>query len=227
MVKNKQLGHRRPSKAKREAQIIDAAFKVFAANGYEAARMDDVAKRAKIGKGTIFLHFQGKRALFRAVLCSLIQPVQFMPNADSQESPADSKGQLCELLSRIYVEIVENQKARVLLRLLIAESEKFPELAQIYHQEIIAPGASTIGLAIEKGIAVGEFGPSDVRRFPQILVAPAILAVVWMLLLGKRHPIDLRAYRQAHLDFVTRGLCGTAPRKAAPPAGPTRNGGTS
>jgi len=224
MIEAKQLGHRRPSKAKREAQILEAAFKVFAANGYQAARMDDVAKQAKIGKGTIFLHFSDKRALFRAALCRLIQPVRPGPNSHGREPLADSAAQLRELLSRIYEDIVDNKKARALLRLLVAESEKFPELAEIYHQAVIAPGASAVGLAVENGICSGEFGASDVRRFPQILVAPAILAVVWTLLFGKRHGFDLDAYREAHLDFVTRGLCGASRSNASPETASVKTG---
>lgn len=210
MKGTKQVGRRRSPQAERHAQILDAAFEVFAANGYEAARMDDVAKRANIGKGTIFLHFRDKKALFRAVLCRLIHPVQADAEALPLEFSGGSQVALRDLLSRLYVEIVENKKARALLRLLIAEGERFPELSEIYYREIIMPGASAIGLVVEKGIASGEFSATKVKGFPQILAAPAILAVVWTLLLGKRHALDLEAYREAHLDFVLRALCGAA-----------------
>lgn len=211
MKGNKQFVRRRSPQAERHAQILDAAFEVFAANGYEAARMDDVAKRANIAKGTIFLHFRDKKALFRAVLCRLIHPLPAVGKAQPQEPSGKSQGTLRDLLSRLYVDVVGNKKARALLRLLIAEGEKFPDLPQIYFQQIIAPGASAIGVVVDKGVASGEFRATDAQRFPQILVAPAILAVVWILLFGGRHGLDLEAYREAHLDFVMRGLCGPTP----------------
>ncbi|HXX46199.1 MAG TPA: TetR/AcrR family transcriptional regulator [Candidatus Acidoferrales bacterium] len=219
MKSTKQVARKRSQQAERHAQILDAAFEVFAANGYAAARMDDVAKRANIGKGTIFLHFRDKKALFRAVLCRLIHPVQADAEAQVQEFAGGSQTALRDLLSRLYVEIVENKKARALLRLLIAEGERFPELSEIYYREIIVPGASAIGLVVEKGIASGEFSATKVTGFPQILAAPAILAVVWSLLLGKRHGLDLEAYREAHLEFVQRGLCGAVRANAS--RGPT------
>ncbi len=210
MKGSKQLVRRRSPQAERHAQILDAAFEVFAANGYEAARMDDVAKRANIAKGTIFLHFRDKKALFRAVLRSLIHPVHTDAGGQGQKFAGGNQVALRGLLSRLYLEVVENKKARALLRLLIAEGERFPGLSEVYYQDIIVPGASTIGLVVEKGIASGEFRVTEVSRFPQILIAPAILAVVWTLLLGKRHGLDLEAYRQAHIEFVLRGLCGTS-----------------
>jgi len=213
MRQKKQPFRRRAPRAERQAQILAAAFKEFAAKGYAGARLDNVAKRAQVAKGTIFLHFRDKKSLFRAVLRSLIHAVR----ADVETGGGECRGeaQMRELLSRIYAEVVENEKARALLRLLIAEGEHFPELAQIYYQEIIAPGASAIELVVEDGIDAGVFESTVARGFPQILVAPAILAVVWVLLFGRRHLLDIDAYREAHLDFVARGLRNTAHEDAS------------
>lgn len=226
MANGKQLARKQFPRAQREAQILAAAFKEFAANGYAAARLDDVARRARIAKGTIFLHFRDKKALFRAVLCSLIRPLRPGSEDEQQSSQRTSESLLRELLAHMYSQVVENKKARSLIRLLIAESEKFPELAEIYYQEIIAPGASAIGLLVEKGIASGEFRPSDVHRFPQILVAPGVLAVMWMLLLGESR-LDLEGYRAAHLDFVMRGLRAPAAENASQAASCVISGGPS
>lgn len=205
MADNKQAARSSP-KAKRQAQILNAAFREFAVNGYAAARLDDVARRAKIAKGTIFLHFRDKKTLFRAVLCDSIQPIRSSMAARPLERVGGSEAALRSLLSHLYSQIVANKKARALLRLLIAESEKFPELARIYYQEIIAPGASTIAMVVEAGITSGEFQAAHARRFPQIVVAPAILAAFWILLLGNSHELDLAGYQEAHLDFVMRAL---------------------
>jgi AcrR family transcriptional regulator len=203
--------HPRSSKATRQAQILGAAFQEFAANGYTGARLDDVARRAKIAKGTIFLHFRDKKALFRAVLRNSIQRLPASSTAFPAEPSLQCQTVLRRLLAQLYSAIVGNRKARLLLRLLIAESEKFPELAEIYYQEIIAPGASAIQSAIQAGVESGEFRSAAAGTFPQIVAAPAILAAIWLLLLGNRHELDLSAYRDAHLDFVMASLCPEVP----------------
>jgi hypothetical protein len=148
-------------------------------------------------------------------LRGFIHPVFSGFQAFLQGSSGTAEVLLRDLLSRQYVEIVSNKRARALLRLLIAESGKFPELAQMYYREIIEPGTSALGLVIDRGIASGEFQATGIRKFPQILAAPTVLAVVWMLVLGERHGLDLDAYRQAHLDFILRGL-GVADSKNTP-----------
>lgn len=198
---------RRPAeRAHRRQQILKAAFEEFAINGYAATRLDDVAKRAEIAKGTIFLHFGNKRVLFRAVLRSCIRPVSSSFKDSLQSFSGTAEALLRNLLCRQYAEVVGDKKARALLRLLIAECGKFPELAEIYYREIIDPGRSAFRLVIERGIATGEFHATEIRNFPQILAAPTVLAVVWSLLLGKTHGLNFDAYQKAHVDFVLRGL---------------------
>ena len=199
-------GRRQKTCGPRERQILAAAFEEFAANGYAAARLDNVAKRANVAKGTIYLYFPSKGRLFQAVVRSLIRPVR--ENFDSYVGafPGSARELLCELISRQYAEVVTNRKARAIIRLLVAESPKFPGLSEIYHREIIEPGVRAIRLVLEKGIASGEFRKTQVAAFPQIMAAPAILAVVWFLILGTRVHLDLDAYRAAHVEFVLSGL---------------------
>ena len=199
---------RRAGKAARRQQILSAAFEEFAINGYAATRLDDVAKRAKIAKGTIFLHFGNKRVLFRAVLRGCIQPAFSGFHEFLQNFSGTAEAVLCDLLSRQYAEVVGNKKTTALLRLLIAESGKFPELAQMYYREIIDPSRSAFGLVVDRGIASGEFQATEIRNFPQILAAPTVMAAVWDLVLGESHSLNIDAYRKAHLDFVLRGLRG-------------------
>jgi AcrR family transcriptional regulator len=227
MKAGKQPERRRTEKAQRRQQILAAAFEEFAVNGYAATRLDDVAKRAEIAKGTIFLHFGNKRVLFRAVLRDCIRPVFSGFQEFLQGFTGTAESLLRDLLSRQYAEVVRNKRATALLRLLIAESGKFPELAQIYYREIIDPGRSAFGLVIERGIASGEFQATEIRNFPQILAAPTVLAVVWGLVLGESHGLNFDAYRKAHLDFVLRGLCGGSAMKTAAATRPLRAGRAS
>jgi AcrR family transcriptional regulator len=195
--------HRREQKLHRQAEILAAAFEVFAAHGYEATRIDEVARRAGIAKGTIYLYFPDKERLFRAVVRSLIQK-RFDAVAESFQGTAEQL--LRELLSRMYSQVVRNEKVRSIVRLLIAESGRFPQLTEIYHREIIAPGIKAVRHVLTRGIASGEFRKTAAVEFPQLLAAPGVLAIVWRVLHGERHRLDLDAYSKAHLEFVLDGL---------------------
>ena len=194
---------RREQKLHRQEEILAAAFEVFAAHGYEAARIDDVARQAGIAKGTIYLYFRDKEQLFRAVVRGLVQK-KFDAMAGSFQGTGEQL--LRELLSRMYSQVVRNEKVRSIVRLLIAESGRFPQLSEIYHREIIAPGMKAVRQALLHGIASGEFRKSAAVEFPQLLAAPGVLAIVWRLLHGERHRLDLDAYSKAHLEFVLDSL---------------------
>jgi AcrR family transcriptional regulator len=195
--------HRREVKLHRQEEILAAAFEVFAAHGYDAARIDDVARQAGIAKGTIYLYFRDKEQLFRAVVRSLVQK-RFDAIAGSFQGTGEQL--LRELHSRMYSQVVRNEKVRSIVRLLIAEGGRFPQLTEIYHREIIAPGIKAVRQALLRGIAAGEFRKTSAVEFPQLLAAPGVLAIVWRLLHGERHRLDLDAYSKAHLVFVLDSL---------------------
>jgi len=196
---------RRPKEG-RPQEILAAAFEEFATNGYAAARIEDVARRGNIAKGTIYLYFKDKQGLFRAVVRTMIQPVfeNLAPFIAAFRGSAEEL--LCELVARHYSYVVSNEKARAILRLLIAESGKFPQLADIFHREIIAPGVSAMRQVLAKGEASGEFRKSRVKDFPQIVIAPGVLATIWRLVFGERNQLNLHAFMAAHMDFVLHGL---------------------
>jgi AcrR family transcriptional regulator len=194
---------RQEQKAQRQEEILKAAFDVFAAHGFEAARIDDVARQAGIAKGTIYLYFRDKEQLFRAVVRSLVQK-RF--DAIAERFVGTAEQLLRELLSRMYGQIVRNDKVCAIVRLLIAEGGRFPQLTEIYHREIIAPGMKAIRQVLTQGIASGEFHETAAVEFPQLLAAPGVLAIVWKVLHGRRHRLDLDAYSKAHLQFLLDSL---------------------
>ncbi len=194
---------RRVQKARRQDAILAAAFEVFSRHGYEAARIDDVARRAQIAKGTIYLYFRNKEQLFRAVVRGLPQK-RF--GAIARNFRGTGEQLVRELLLRMYSELVRNEKIDSIARLLIAEGARFPQLVEIYHREIIAPGIKAMRQALMHGIAAGEFRQSAAVEFPQLVAAPAILAIMWRVLHGRRHRLDLNAYSNAHLEFLFDSL---------------------
>lgn len=175
-------------------------------NGYAAARLDKVAERANVGKGTIYLYFASKHRLFQEVVRDLIRPVHENFELWVKNSPASACRLLEDLISKQYAEVVTNRKAQAILRLLIAESGKFPELSDIYYREAVQPGIRAFQLVLEKGIASGEFHAIGARAFPQILAAPAVLALVWILTLGTRADLGWEMYRAAYVEFILSAL---------------------
>lgn len=187
----------------RHEQILSAAFEVFAARGFEAARIDEVAAQAGVAKGTVYLYFKNKEQLFRAVVRSLIpKRLDLLVKTLPGRPPELLRG----LAEQMYTNIVRNRKVRAIVRMLISESGRFPQLAEIYHREIIAPGMKALRGVLADGIAAGDFRQIKAIDFPQIIAAPALLAMVWQLLFDAKHPLDLNAYQQAHVELVQNSL---------------------
>jgi AcrR family transcriptional regulator len=190
----------------REAAILSAAIEEFAAAGFEAARLDDIAHRAGVAKGTVYLYFEDKAALFKAAVRSLIHPTL----ARLQEQVMSAEGSAIELLRvsilQCYREMTADGARRELVRFLIAEGRRFPDLGDFYHDEVIARGTATFRMILWRGIATGEFRPSPVVDFPQLLLAPCVAASNWRLMFGDRHPIDLERYAEAHVQFILAAL---------------------
>jgi len=109
------------------------------------------------------------------------------------------------LITGMYQHAVRDPRTRAILRMLIAESGKFPELAETHYREVIRPGLRMVRKALAQGMASGEFRRTA-AAFPQVLMAPGLLAAFWKLLFAERHRLDPDAYLEAHLDFVLRGL---------------------
>lgn len=196
---------RRRNKAARPAELIDAAIDVFARKGYAAARMEDVARRAGVAKGTVYVYYKDKEALFQAAVRHLIGPAI----ASAEHAVDDFKGptdQLLRLLIGTVYQRIVNSRAPALLRLLIAEAGRFPELADFYHREVLSRGLAAMKRVLARGIERGEFRPLQAANHPQILMGPFVAAMVWTLLVGKSHPLDFAAYQAAHLELVLAAL---------------------
>lgn len=203
-----------PGRARRQDDILAAAFEEFAANGYSETRLDDIAQRAGIAKGTIYLYFKSKERLFCAVLRGLTHRLFRELEAYIGAFSGSAEELLREIVSLEYAKVVANPNARAALRLFLAESSRFPELSAIYRREVITPGTRALRQIIAKGIAQGEFRKTKVAQFPQVVAGPAALAVVWDLIMGGREPLDLDGYMEAHLDVLLHGLVRNADSKA-------------
>jgi len=197
---------RRRRKAERPKEILEAAFEEFSRNGYAATTLDQVAERAGVTKGTIYVYFENKEHLFISMVQELTQAT-LDPVRDMFERHEGSTAELLRAqFSFIYQHIVEDRRRREVVRMLIAEAPRFPALADRYHDEIHRPCIELLKQAIQRGINRGEIRPSAVIDCPQVIIAPIALVDLWMMMFDDRHPLDLKAYFDAHLDLVLNGL---------------------
>jgi AcrR family transcriptional regulator len=197
---------RRRRKAERPQEILEAAFVEFSRNGYAMTTLDQIAEGAGVTKGTIYVYFENKEHLF----ISMVREVTKATLDTVHEMLETHEGSTADLLraqfSFIYQHIVEDRRRREVLRMLIAEAPRFPELADRYHQEILRPCLDMLRQAIQRGMDRGEFRNSAIIDLPQIVIAPIALVDLWMMMFDDRQPLDMKAYFNAHLDLVLNGL---------------------
>jgi AcrR family transcriptional regulator len=186
--------------AERRQAIIDAALDEFVARGFAATRLDDVAKRASVAKGTIYLHFTDKEALFQELIRTALVPL--IGRLAAPPPSGRSVRAALEAFAQTFAEEVVSTRRGDIVRLIIAEGTRFPAIADFYYREVVSRGIAGMGALIELGIARGEIRQEGLKRFPQIVVAPAIVAVVWQGLFGRHAPLDANEMLRVHLDLI-------------------------
>jgi AcrR family transcriptional regulator len=185
---------------KRRAAILDAALEEFAARGFAATRLDDVARRARIAKGTIYLYFRDKESLFQELVRTMLSPlVGTIEAAPLSEVPIRA---VAEMIVDVFVREIYGTRRKDVIRLIISEGPRFPKLAEIYYREVIARVLPVIRARLALAVERGELSRDALARFPQLLVAPALVAIIWNGLFGRLAPLDIRELMRAHLELL-------------------------
>ncbi len=188
----------------KRALILAAALDEFSQNGFAAARLDDVAKRAKVAKGTIYLYFKDKESLFQELLRAQISPVIAMLEAVLSESGKDHRPvPLRELALRVadlFVEQVIETRRKDIVRLILTEGPRFPKLAEFYYREVISRALAALRARAGRALKDGEIKHDTLSRFPQLVVAPALTAIMWKSMFDRFEPLDARALMKAHIE---------------------------
>lgn len=194
-------GKRRERNDTRPQEIVDAAFEEFAAKGYAATRLEDVAARAKVSKGLPYLYFKTKEELFKAVVRSVITPL-----FDAMRERMLTTDLSCEAFLKgpflAFLQELVGSRRVLIARLLIAEGHKHPELTKFYYEHVIAKARETLQTFIDRGVARGEFKRTPLRDYPQLVIAPALLAVIWRSLFERHHHLDTDALLATHIDLL-------------------------
>ncbi|RLA30853.1 MAG: TetR/AcrR family transcriptional regulator [Gammaproteobacteria bacterium] len=192
-------------KEDRPAEITAAALAAFAENGYAATRVDDVAKRAGVSKGLLYLYFKTKEELFKAVIRSFISPRidALISNVEETELSAE------EFLRGPFLEFacsIPKSPARVLLKLMVAEGPKHPDLTAWYWEHVVSRGITALRMLIQRGVKNGEFHASALDEYPQLLVTPIFFSLLWTLLFQPHSDLDTDKFIGAHVDMVLTSI---------------------
>jgi AcrR family transcriptional regulator len=204
---NKIKGRWERRKDARPQELLSAALDLFVERGYATTRLEDVAAKAGVSKGTLYLYFTNKEDLFKAVVREHLLPALGL----AEQAIDQYKGSSSALLREILVgwwERIGNTKLSGITKLIVAEAGNFPEVAKFYHDEVISRGNALITKALMRGIEQGELREIDVAQATQVIAAPII-----MLILRKHsfdacssEPISPSAYLNSFIDLVFHGI---------------------
>jgi AcrR family transcriptional regulator len=200
----------RRRKDARPSEIVSAALACFAERGFAATRLDEIAARAGVTRGTLYLYFDSKEELFKAVVRQSIGPVLTRVGAIMAASTAATPALLRQVILAIPQAVLDTPVA-ALPKLVLSEASNFPEIARFYLTEVVRPAKSLIAGLVKRGIARGEFRVVDVDSTVLCMIAPILFSALW------RHsfephdeaPLDVAALAETHVDLLLHGLMPT------------------
>lgn len=190
----------------RRRAIVEAAITEFLQKGFAATRMEDIARCAGVAKGTIYLNFKDKEALFAAIVEQEIRP-----NVDTAALGPRPGEALADYADRVIVplfgELVGSRRAAI-IRLLIGEAGQFPKLAEVYFRLVVEPGMRGVRAMVRRASKRGELRDDMLLKFPHLVIAPAIFSVIWTGLFQDFSSLDVEAMLRAYYQHVL--TCGEA-----------------
>ena len=196
------------AKGERVQAILAAALQEFIEQGFAPARLDAIAERAGIGKGTVYLYFDSKEALFEEAVRGVILPVIEGLEGMALAPQGSAEALLKAMITTFYREVVATER-RHIIRLLIGEGPRFPRLLAFYHGEVVSRGMAALRHVLRYGVERGEFRAAAASAFPQVVMGPAMIGAIWTMLFDDIEPLDLEHFCAAHIDLLMQGL---APR---------------
>jgi AcrR family transcriptional regulator len=186
----------------RRQAILEAALTVFAEHGYEAARLDEVAARAGVAKGTLYLYFKDKQALFESLIRNAIDPI-LERLQEVSAVPDLPLSQVLAVLFSVFQKEVLGTRRKLLLRLIIAEGPRFPAIAEFHYRNVVARVLPLIRKVAGRAVERGELPNDALVRFPQLIAGPLLIAVIWDAMFARIDPIDVRSFLRAYGEVLT------------------------
>ena len=194
------------SKCERRSAILTVALDEFFEKGFKAARMDDIASRAELSKGTLYLYFDTKEALFKALIDSLA-----MPNLDKIESIATTAPSIFDALNGLAAyapDMVRHSNMPRLMKVLIGDSQNFPAIIGDYRVRILDRVIGALTLLLNNAKARGEIETDDPALLARLLIAPMAFSGIWQAVFGSAPDaaVDLEGLFQMHIKMMIKAL---------------------
>ena len=192
-------------KESRPAELIAAALELFVEHGFAATRLDEIAARAGVSKGTLYLYFESKEDLFKAVIRENLVPLlaDFQHSLEAIDEPATDS--LARFL-RTWWDCFGATRLAGIAKLILSEAAHFPDLARFFHDEVIARNDALLASIVQRGVARGELRPIDPRAACQFWLAPLVLKAIWSNSFDVLYPPQTRLspaqFLDAHIEFV-------------------------
>ena len=193
------------SQRRRRDDIVEAALKVFDRDGYEAAKMIDIAKEAEVAKGTLYLYFENKSVLLEGVIQTAILPALEQIGSVAQTHSCSAQ-ELLEHHVRTIAARQASPEMKMLIRLMISSPEQHAQLIEFFHTHVVHEGLELIRSTLRKGVESGEFRPDVADMDPLVLVGSHVYAPVWHNLFQDQGPLDIDRLVEDNLEMVMNGL---------------------
>lgn len=191
----------------RPEEIIAAALDLFVERGYASTRLEDVAARAGVSKGTLYLYFENKEDLFKAVVRGNVLPVLQHGEVLIERFPGSS-AELVRQMVRGWWDLTGSTKIAGIPKLIIGEAGNFPDLAKFYYDEVILRAHSMFRRVLQRGIISGEFREVDVDHMVHVALAPLVMLSVWghSFACCEQEKLQPQHYLDAYLDMLLHSL---------------------
>lgn len=197
----------RPRKLAGPEELLGAALRVFSERGFAASRLDDVALEAGVSKAALYLYFESKQAIFEALVRSAV-----VPNVERLEAAVagwqGNAADLLRMLVQAIARIVIDSEVSAFPKLIIAEASNFPDLAKLYRTAVIERVLGVLASIVERGIASGEFRPTDPQLAARLVIAPLLFSAIWKTCFARHdtEPFDPAPLLALHIDTLVKGL---------------------
>lgn len=201
-------------KAERPSEILDAAFDEFALHGYAATRLEDVATRAGVTKGTIYVYFESKERVFEALVRERGKVMRERMAAFFEERGDPTVESIRADLDFLFRACTDDQREQELLRLLISEATRFPALVDEHFENVFEPVLEKLKERLQRAAEIGTIRPAPAIEYPELLMSPALAMHICRLLFGERWPLDTERYIETSVDLLLKGLLPCEPRPA-------------
>lgn len=209
---------RQRRKEARPQELLDAALELFVEKGFAAARIEEVALRAGVSKGTLYLYYPSKEDLLKAVIEQRLSTEIAAVAAEAAAFEGPTPALLRELLTAWWQRMYDSPASGV-FKIIVTEVRAFPEIADFHRRAVVEPGQQLIGGLIARGIERGEFRPVDVTCAVQSLVLPMVMLCIHKHSIGAcipQHPLDGKAFIREHVALVLAGLAPAGVHPAQP-----------